>query len=114
LAHEIHYHKRKIYKPLKGMLLWSASIWSNLITEAGWNKAVQHLREQNLIVDEPKDIGGIIKEVIKDIEEEEKEYIKEELYTAYIKSIKSGVTVGIPEWYKRKLLNNLKEDSDNG
>ena len=104
---EKHNKEWKSGRPEKKEII--SRLIEELRTEARWNKAVQHLREQNLIVDEPKDIGGIIKEVIKDIEEEEKEYIKEELYTAYIKSIKSGVTVGIPEWYKRKLLNNLKE-----
>lgn len=85
-----------------------ARLIEELRTEARWNKAIQHLREADEIEDEPRDIGKIIKEVIKDIEEEEADYIKEELYKEYIKSIKSGVTVGIPEWYKKKLLDNLK------
>jgi hypothetical protein len=80
-----------------------------LRAEARWEKAVQHLKESDNYTQSPKDIGNIFKEVVKDIDEEESEYIKDKLYTYYVKSIKAGVTVGIPEWYKNKLLENLKE-----
>ena len=79
-----------------------------LKTEARWNKCVQHCREEGLLVDEPKDIGFLIKELIKDLEEEEGDYIKEKLYQHYVKEIKGRVIAGFPEWYKEKLLENLK------
>jgi hypothetical protein len=79
-----------------------------LKTEARWNKCVQHCREEGLLEDVPKDIGFLIKELIKDLEEEEGEYIKEKLYQYYSKEIKGRVIAGFPEWYKEKLLENLK------
>lgn len=82
-----------------------------LRTDARYYKAVQHLREQGTLEESPRDIGNLFKEVSKDIEEEEKEYILERLWKYYGKEIKSRVCAGIPEWYKNKLLENLKEDN---
>lgn len=82
-----------------------------LRTDARYYKAVQHLREQGTLEESPRDIGNLFKEVVKDIEEEEKEYILERLWKYYGKEIKSRVCAGIPEWYKNKLLENLKEDN---
>jgi hypothetical protein len=79
-----------------------------LKTEARWNKCVQHCREEGLLEEAPKDIGFLIKELIKDLEEEEGDYIKEKLYQYYSKEIKGRVIAGFPEWYKEKLLDNLK------
>lgn len=79
-----------------------------LKTEARWNKAIQHLKEQGLLEDAPKDIGVLVPEMIRDLEEEEGDYIKEKLYNYYIKEIKGRVIAGFPEYYKEKLLENLK------
>ena len=72
-------------------------------TEARWDKAVQHLKEQGQLQDDPKDIGDLIKEVHADIEEECKEDIKESLYKWAWPHIRRGVTSRLPEWYKKKL-----------
>lgn len=82
-----------------------------LKTEARWNKAVQHLREEGTLEGAPKDIGNLIKEVMRDLDEEEGDYIKEKLYTHYVKEIKSRVIAGFPEWYKLSLLERLKENN---
>lgn len=73
-------------------------------TPARWNKAVIHLREQGLIEDSPRDIGKLMPEVVRDIEEECQDEIKEQLYQHFARELKSGFTKGLPEWYKERLL----------
>jgi len=83
-----------------------------------WHKAIQHLAEEGILTETPKDIGALMKEVNNDILTEEVDNIKELLWTAFQKDIMRGVTAGLPEWYKRKLLGMPLEgdevvDSDN-
>lgn len=75
-----------------------------LRTEARWNKAVQHLRDDGKLVGGPEDIGPLLCELQKDLEREEGDFIKEHLYQHFIKQIKRGVCGGFPEHYKRSLL----------
>jgi len=49
-------------------------------TEARWAKAVQHLADKGVLANDPRDIGQLIKEVQRDIAEEEKEEIKNFLW----------------------------------
>jgi len=72
-------------------------------TEARWEKAVQHLRDDGRLTNEPKDIGPLIKEVREDVIAEEGDAIKEELFAWAKKKILPYVTGGLPEWYKEKL-----------
>jgi hypothetical protein len=73
-------------------------------TEARWEKAILHLREEGKITDDPKDIGLIIKTVMQDIKDECNEEIKEMLYSWAIDNILRGCIRGFPEWYKKKLI----------
>ncbi|MBI2449694.1 hypothetical protein HYV49_05350 [Candidatus Pacearchaeota archaeon] len=50
---------------------------SELKTKARWMKSVQHLNEQGLLTNTPKDIGNLIMAVKKDIMEEEGDRLKE-------------------------------------
>lgn len=77
--------------------------------EARWNKAIQHLAEQGQILGSPKDIGSIIKEVHKDILEEETDYIKESLFSMIKGDIMRKSIAGLPEWYKMKLASGVQE-----
>jgi len=79
-----------------------------LKTEARWIKAINHLKDAGLLDESPKDIGSLIKEVHKDIEQEEKDYIKDSLYKIYIKDILGKTTNGLPEWYKERLMRNIE------
>jgi len=72
-------------------------------SEARWQKAVQHLREEGRLDDSPKDIGALIKEVNRDIEEEEVENIKDFLYAHFGRDLKRKATAGLPEWYKSQI-----------
>jgi len=73
-------------------------------SEARWHKAVQHLKEKGELENTPRDIGKLMEEIEKDLIEEEKENIKEELYKIFIKDITRRAKRGFPEWYKKQLL----------
>jgi len=77
--------------------------------EARWDKAVIHLKEKGTLENAPKDIGALMKEVKRDIIEEEKENIKNELYKRFKDDILRVAIQGLPEWYKEKLIkDNIK------
>lgn len=76
--------------------------------ENRWLKAIQHLQEDGKLLNEPKDIGALIKLIQQDIEEEEKENIKDFLYSVYEQDIKRIAIRGFPEWYKERLLERIK------
>lgn len=73
-------------------------------TEARWQKAIQHLRDAGKLENSPKDIGALIKEIQRDIEEEEKEEIKNFLWKEFGSEITRFATKGFPEFYKEYLL----------
>lgn len=77
-----------------------------LNTEARWLKAVQALRDSSQLTNEPKDIGLLMKTVSIDLEAEEEANIKEFLYKEHRKQAISAATRGLPEWYKKYLLEN--------
>lgn len=71
-------------------------------TEARWEKAIQHLREEGKITDTPSDIGPIIKEIQADVMEEYGDEIKEALFRAHRKTIFNGLIKGFPQWYQNR------------
>jgi hypothetical protein len=75
-----------------------------LKTEARWQKAVQHLNEAGTLEGSPRDIGNLIGEVKRDVLKEESEFIKEKLYEWAKDRIARAVTGGLPEWYKKTLV----------
>jgi len=77
-------------------------------TKARWNKALQYLKENNQLENKPRDIGKLIKRVKDDIIEEETENIKDFLFKKFSCDILRKSTYGLPEWYKNKLLENIK------
>ena len=78
-------------------------------TEARWLKAIQHLKEKGELEFSPRDIGKLIAEIMRDIEEEEKETIKEFLWEQFGKEILRYATKGFPEFYKNYLLKRTFE-----
>lgn len=105
---EKHIKNWRMENPTKGDIV--DQIVEELRTEARFVKAVQHIRERGELDGSPRDIGEIFKEVAKDIDDEEQEYIKEKFWKQFRKDIIKRVSAGIPEWYKNKLLENLKEE----
>ncbi len=75
-------------------------------SEARWLKAVQHLRDNSQLENSPRDIGKLLKEIMRDLHDEEAERIKKVLYGEYIQRINRHATHGFPEWYKEQLLKN--------
>jgi len=73
-------------------------------TEARWDKSIQHLAEKDDLDNSPKDIGKLIKEIQRDITEEEIDNIKKFLWNEFGKELLRYSTKGFPEFYKKKLL----------
>lgn len=95
-------HQKKKYKTTNKDII--QSIKESYRTEARWQKAVQHLDEAGKLEHDPKDIGRLIKAVNQDVLEECTEEIKEALFKWAWKQISRGITAGLPEWYKEKLI----------
>lgn len=98
---EKHQKEWKVGNPTKNDVL--VLLGQELKTEARWQKAVQHLTEQGLLVNEPKDIGLLIQEIPVDVLKEEEEYIKQKLFDWAWPHLKKIITGGLPEWYKQEL-----------
>lgn len=81
-------------------------------SEARWNKAIQHMKENGTLEESPKDIGMLLQEVNKDILIECEDEIKDVLFKHFWKTISRGVTQGLPEWYKEKLLEKSFEETE--
>ena len=78
-------------------------------TPARWMKAIQHLKEQGLLENSPKDIGLLMKEIPADVLKECEQEIKTELFDHFWKNISRGITRGLPEWYKEELAKTAFE-----
>ena len=76
-----------------------------------WEKAVQHLRENGELVDAPEDIGKVMKEIHRDINEEDKEAVLQKLWQFFGSDLIRKATAGFPEWYKDRLLDRYSDDS---
>lgn len=98
---EVHIKNWKKENTGKGKLEVAISQYKS---EARWNKAIQHLRDNGELTGTPKDIGGLIKEVREDIVAEEKENIKDQLWEIYKNDFLQSATNGLPQWYKESLV----------
>lgn len=98
---EVHQREWKTERSMSGKF---EQFKDSFKTEARWHKAVQHLKENNKLENGPRDIGSLIKEVKEDIISEEKENIKEWLWNHFYREILRNSTRGLPEWYKKYLL----------
>ena len=69
-------------------------------TQARWEKAIQKLKDAGEWEQHPRDIGKALKHLHMDIEEEDKEVLKDKLWNAFSKDLKRSATRGFPEAYK--------------
>lgn len=99
---EQHKADWKVSNPGKGDIV--QRIIDTYRTEPRWLKGVQHLRDSGTLVDGPQDIGPLLKEVGQDVLKEEAEEIKQKLFDWAWPQIQRGVTAGLPQWYKDRLL----------
>ena len=84
-------------------------IGDGLSTPARFEKAVQHLREDGILVGEPKDIGILMRELNRDFEEHV-DKVKQLLYDNFRKDILRVANRGFAEWYKAKLQDDADYD----
>ena len=104
---EVHDKEWKAANPTKSDVIFQLTNMFN--TPARWDKAVMHLAEKGEIANSPQDIGKLMVEVKADIKKECADDIKEKLYKWAIDQILRGSIRGLPEWYKKKLLENQFE-----
>ena len=69
-------------------------------SEARWNKAIQHLRDDERLTNTRSDIGPLIKEIQADVMLECQEDIKDELFDLFRKQLMNKVIEGFPQWYQ--------------
>lgn len=107
-------HVREDFKEIQGKLWRQANptkgdiieqLGEAVKTPARWEKAIQHLRERGELTESVKDIGNVMKEVQKDVEEEFAAQAKEILWAHARKQILRMSVGGLPDWYKSRLLN---------
>lgn len=98
---EVHSNQWKKLHTGKGK--WDVFV-DSFKTDARWEKAVQHLRDDGNLEGSPRDIGCLVKEVQRDITAEEKENIKAFLWNNFGRQVLRNSVHGLPEWYKRKLV----------
>lgn len=73
-------------------------------TDARWHKSMQHLRDAGQLTDSPRDIPFLMRETAQDVLKEEREAIMEDLWKWAWPKISRGLTAGMAEWYKDRLL----------
>jgi len=79
-------------------------------TDARWDKAIQHLKEDGRLAGEPKDIGPLIAEIKRDITEECRDEIMVALYDIFMPQILTNAINGFPEYFKQKLLETFNDN----
>jgi hypothetical protein len=78
-------------------------------TEARWEKAVQRLRDNGDLQQDPKDIGPLMKALQEDLAKECKDDAAQALLKHFWPQIARGATAGFAEWYKERLLQSAFE-----
>jgi len=91
----------------------TAKIIETYRTPARWEKSIQHMQEEGTLQNAPQDIGPLMQNVNRDTLEECGEEIRDLLFKHYWMAISRGLTQGLPEWYKERLLESAFEESDN-
>lgn len=107
---ELHNVDWKIRQPKDSLHDYIASF----AAEPRWQKAVIHAKEKGILTNSLKDIQPLIATIQSDVEEEEKENIKNTLYKMFKKDILTASIRGFVAWYKNKLLENLNEPIKEG
>jgi hypothetical protein len=106
---EVHEREWKKANPTRTDLVQALVVAHR--TEARWQKAVQHLREAGELEDADRDIGKLIREIHRDIDEECAEDIKDTLWKWAAPKIKRGASGGVADWYKRLLAERQFEEA---
>jgi hypothetical protein len=81
-------------------------------TNRRWEKAVERLRDAGKLEGSPRDIGLLIREVPEDIKTECEAEIRDALFRHFWPQISRGVTHGLPQWYKVRLMDDQPFGTD--
>lgn len=83
-------------------------------SEARWHKAIMRLKESDQFTGTVKDISLLIKEIQKDLGEEEKENIKRDLWKIHGQDVIKYATYGFVDWFKEQIvLGEFQDASSN-
>lgn len=74
-----------------------------------WDKTIRHLEEQSRVAGSMADLGALLPEFVRDIEEECTDYIKQELFDYFWPRIKRMAVKGKPELYRQKLEGGIQD-----
>ncbi|WP_428323647.1 RNA ligase family protein [Nitrosopumilus sp.] len=101
--------KNKVENPGQGDKL--ETLVNTYTSEARWRKSIQHKLEDDELEFHMRDMAKLAPAVVQDIEEEERETIKEELWKIMWPKIKGRAVKGFPEFYMKYLeeRNNDKQ-----
>lgn len=83
------------------------SIARSFQAPARFQKAVQRLRDDGRLTGTPKDIGPLMKELARDLEEEQRSEVAEALMQWAWPHIVRKSSYGFPEWYLERLKETL-------
>ena len=72
--------------------------------ERRWEKAMFHLRDAGKLENSPRDIPALIQAAQQDVRDEELDFIQKKLLEWALPRIIRASTGGLPEWYKKRLL----------
>lgn len=104
---EVHRKDWKSLNTSKGALDVLAD---SVRTEARWNKAIHHLRDNGEFEGSVRDIGRLIKEIHRDLTDEERDSLKDQLWRIYGPTILKGSTQGFVDWYKQQIVKGEYQD----
>lgn len=104
---EVHHKDWAKLNTAKGAF---GTLSASVRTEARWNKAIQHLRESGQFHGTVQDIGTLIKEVHRDLSEEETDNLQRQLWKIYGPDILKASTQGFVDWYKEKIAKGEFQD----
>ncbi|TXH46267.1 MAG: hypothetical protein E6Q97_29880 [Desulfurellales bacterium] len=107
---EVHRGEWRKSNPTKGDII--RDLIFKYRTPARWGKAVQHLRDADTLLSDPRDIGPLMREVNQDVLSECEAEIKEALWKYAWPQISRGITKGLPEWYKDSLMEHQFSSTD--
>jgi hypothetical protein len=79
-------------------------IIATIRSEKRWEKAMFHLRDAGELENSPRDIPKLIQAAQQDIRDEEIPFIQQKLLEWALPRIIRASTGGLPEWYKKHLL----------
>ena len=81
-------------------------------TDARWLKGIQHLRDQGKLEGAPADIKQLRMEIMRDVEEECADTIKDQLFSKFKGDVLRMSVHGFPEFYKNYLMLSAFPDAD--